>query len=150
MASTFANLIYHVVFSTKNREPMISPAIELELHAYLGGTVKSEGGVILAVGGRPDHVHLLMKLKPSRALSDMIRLVKSSSSKWMNEQNRILGRFAWQDGFGAFTVRESQARRVVAYVSDQEEHHRTLSFREELVSLLKKHGVVYEERYLLG
>jgi REP element-mobilizing transposase RayT len=148
MGSTLTNLIYHVIFSTKDREPAIIPEIRDELHRYLGGIVKGEGGVLLQIGGMPDHIHMVIKLKPIYALSEIMKKVKGSSSKWINEQNRLMDRFSWQEGYGAFTVSESQTAAVIRYVGEQENHHRTLSFKDEFLLILKRHEVEYDERYL--
>jgi len=148
MGSTLTNLIYHVIFSTKDRELIISPEIRDEIHRYMGGIVKGEGGVLLQIGGMPDHIHMVIKLKPVYALSEIMQKVKGSSSKWINEQNRLMGRFAWQEGYGAFTVSESQIPAVIRYVRQQENHHRTLSFKDEFILILKRHRMEYDERYL--
>jgi REP element-mobilizing transposase RayT len=148
MGSTLTNLIYHVVFSTKAREPMINQGIRDELYRYIGGIVKGEGGVLIQIGGMPDHMHIVLKLKPIHKLSDIMQKVKGNSSKWINEQDRLVGRFGWQDGYGAFTVSESQVPVVVRYVKEQEKHHSNLSFKEEFIRILKRHQVEYNEQYL--
>ncbi len=148
MGSTLTNLLYHVIFSTKDRKPTIIPEIRDELHRYLGGIVKGEGGVLLQIGGMPDQIHMVIKLKPVYTLSEIMQKVKGSSSKWINEQNQLTDRFSWQEGYGAFTVSESQIPAVIQYVREQENHHRTLSFKDEFVLILKRHGVKYDERYL--
>jgi REP element-mobilizing transposase RayT len=149
MATTFANLLYHVVFSTKNRLPSISAEIREPLYEYVGGIIRGEGGVLLEIGGMPDHVHLLAKLKTDMAVSLMVQKVKGKSSKWLNEGQRH-ERFEWQAGYGIFSVSASLADRVRRYIRHQEEHHRRTSFRDELISLLKRNGIAYDERYLLG
>jgi putative transposase len=148
MASTLTNLVYHIVFSTKGRVPMITSEIRNELHRYMGGIIKGEGGILLKIGGTADHVHLVVKLSPVHALSDIMRRLKSNSSKWVNEQQRLTGKFGWQGGYGAFTVSESQIAAVIRYVDDQENHHRKMSFKDELIRILKRHHVDYDERYL--
>ncbi len=148
MGSTLTNLVYHIIFSTKGRDPMIIPEIRDELHRYLGGIVKGEGGVLLQIGGMPDHIHMVIKLKPVHALSEIMQKVKGSSSKWTNEQNRLVGRFAWQEGYGAFTVSESQIPAVIRYVREQEEHHKSLSFKDEFILILERHWVKYDKQYL--
>ena len=148
MGSTLTNLAYHVIFSTKNREPLIVPQIRDELFRYMGGIVKGEGGILLQIGGMPDHVHMVIKLKPAHRLSETMQQVKGSSSKWVNEQKRLSGRFAWQTGYGAFTVSESQIPAVIQYVKEQEKHHRKRSFKDEFIQILERHGVEYDERYL--
>lgn len=148
MASTLTNLIYHVVFSTKGREPMIVPLIREELYRYIGGIVKNEGGILLQIGGMPDHLHLVIKLKPTHELSKIMQKVKGNTSKWINTQGELKDRFSWQDGYGAFSVSESQVSAVVRYVKGQEAHHRKLSFKDEFTQILERHQVEYEERYL--
>lgn len=148
MASTLTNLIYHVVFSTKGREPMIVPSVREELYRYIGGIVKNEGGISLQIGGIPDHLHLVVKLKPTHELSKVMQKIKGNSSKWVNMQRKLKNRFAWQDGYGAFTVSESQVPVVVRYVTEQETHHRKYSFKDELTQILELHHIDYEERYL--
>jgi len=150
MANTFTNLLYHIVFSTKDRIPVIHGEMRERLYEYMGGIVRGEGGVLLEIGGVPDHVHLLTKLKSDIAVAEMVRLVKSNSSKWLNESDLSSARFEWQTGYGAFSVSESQARKVRQYIRTQESHHAKVSFRDELITLLKKHGIEYDERYLLG
>jgi REP element-mobilizing transposase RayT len=149
MSSTLANLTYHIVFSTKFREPLITPELRAELYSYIGGVVRNKGGALIRIGGVADHLHLVVRLRPDIALSDLVRLVKANSSKWVNERGLTGGgRFAWQAGYGAFTVSPSQLPALIGYVERQEEHHRLRPFREELVAILEKHGVEYDERYL--
>jgi len=150
MASTFTNLLYHIVFSTKDRVPSIHESLRERLYEYMGGILRGEGGVLLEIGGIPDHVHLLVKLKSDMPVAEIVRLSKSNSSKWVNESNGSTGRFAWQTGYAAFSVSESQVARVRRYIQNQESHHAQVSFRDELITLLKKHRIEYDERYLLG
>jgi REP element-mobilizing transposase RayT len=150
MASTFTNLLFHIVFSTKDRTPSIHEGLRERLYEYMGGIIRGERGTLLEIGGVPDHVHLLAKLKSDISIAEMVRLVKSNSSKWVNESIGPIGRFEWQTGYGVFSVSESQARKVRKYIQEQESHHAKVSFRDELVTLLKKHGIEYDERYLLG
>ena len=148
MGSTLTNLIYHVVFGTKSREPLIFKEIRDELYRYMGGIIKGEGGVLIQIGGMPDHIHLVLKLRPVHRLSDIMQKVKGNSSKWINEQNRQVNKFGWQDGYGAFTVSESQVPVVVNYVKEQEKHHNNFSFQEEFIQILKRHQIEYNEQYL--
>ena len=148
MSGTYTNLLYHIVFSTKQRIPLITDSIREELYRYIGGIIRGEGGILLEIGGTADHVHLLAKLKPAAAVSDILRLVKANSSKWANERKRRLRKFGWQDGFGAFTVSESQVVGVREYIRTQETHHRGLSYHDEFRAMLERHGVEYDERYL--
>lgn len=148
MATTFTNLLYHIIFSTKERVPMIREDIRERLYEYMGGIIRGEGGVLLEIGGVPDHVHLLAKLKADKAVSDMLRLIKSNSSKWVNEERLITGHFGWQTGYAAFSVSESQVTRVRKYLQSQESHHVKVTFKEELIALLKKNRIEYDERYI--
>jgi len=148
MSGTYTNLLYHVVFSTKLRIPLITRTLRDELHRYIGGIIRGEGGVLLEVGGMPDHVHLLTKLAPTVSLPDVLRKVKANSSKWANAKSPTGRKFGWQDGYAAFSASESQVARVTQYIRDQERHHRGVEFKEELIKLLRRHRVEYDERYL--
>ncbi len=149
-ASTFANLLFHIVFSTKNRFPLIKPETREPLYQYMGGILRGEGGILLEIGGMPDHVHLLVKLKPAMAVALAVQKIKGKSSKWLNERPDSSGSFDWQDGYGAFSVSASLAEKVRRYIRNQEEHHRRVSFREELIELLERQGIPYDDQYLLG
>jgi putative transposase len=148
VASTYTNLLYHLVFSTKDRRSLITPALRAELYPYIGGIVHHERGVLLEIGGMPDHVHLVTKFRADVSVAEMLRLIKANSSKWANERRDLTDGFAWQTGYGAFSVSESQRPALRSYVQNQEEHHRRLSFKEEFRALLDKHGIAYDERYL--
>jgi len=147
MSQTLTNLLYHVVFSTKNRENIIFDELREELYPYIGGIIKNEKGCLLSVGGTNDHIHLLIKLSPVNTVSYILQQIKGSSSKWIHEkhQNRL---FSWQRGYGAFTVSESNLSNVIKYIKNQHEHHNKLTFREEYLKLLKKHNIKYDEKYL--
>jgi REP element-mobilizing transposase RayT len=147
MASTYLSLYYHLVFSTKNRAPIIDAAWRSRLHEYLGGTVRGLGGVSDGVGGVADHVHLLASFRASEPLADIVRELKKASSQWVHE---VIGvrTFAWQEGYGAFTVGASARDAVRRYIRNQEHHHRVKSFGEELIGLLDSHGVAYDPRYV--
>ena len=147
MSSTYLSLYYHLVFSTADREPSIGSEWRLRLHEYLGGTVNRLGGQSLGVGGTNDHVHLLVELKATHCLADFMRELKKASSAWVHEDMAEKG-FAWQEGYAAFTVSASAADEVRRYIENQEEHHRARSFREELVIMLQRSGVKFDERYL--
>ena len=146
MSSTYLSLHYHLVFGTKNRKPSIDIPWRSRLHEYLGGTVAA-GWLPAGVGGIADHVHLLVALKSSHCLADVMRELKKASSAWVHEE---IGQrsFAWQEGYAAFTVSATVRDAVRKYISNQEEHHRLKSFREEFVELLEKAGVEYDPRYL--
>ena len=148
MPSSYTNLLYHLVFSAKERRPLITPELSADLYPYLGGIVRQEGGMLLEVGGMPDHVHLVARFRADLAVADMMRVIKANSSKWVNERASRAVDFAWQTGYGAFTVSGSQLPVVRRYVQRQEEHHRKRTFQEEFVAFLKKHGIEYDQRYL--
>ena len=147
MPSTYLSLHYHVVFSTKDRAPLIEPSWRNRLHEYLGGTVEGLKGFPEKVDGMADHVHLLISLKATHCLADFMRELKKASSAWVHEEIGMQ-RFAWQDGYAAFTVSPSARSEVQSYIARQEVHHRNRTFREELVEFLEKAGVDYDSRYL--
>ena len=147
MASTYLSLHYHLVFGTKNREPWIAPSWRSRLHEYLGGTISGLGGFPQGVGGVADHVHLLVGLKSTHCLADVLRELKKASSLWVHEQIG-LGSFAWQEGYAAFTVSAPVRTAVQSYIAHQEGHHGTKSFREELIKMLNDAGIEYDPQYL--
>jgi REP element-mobilizing transposase RayT len=147
MASTFTNLLFHVIFSTKFRKPLVEDSVREELYCYIGGIIREQRGSLLEIGGMPDHVHILARLSPTIAISDVLKLIKANSSKWMNERGGRWKRFQWQTGYAAFSVSESRVADLRRYIQGQAEHHRTKTFREEYVAFLKKHKIDFEERY---
>ena len=147
MPSTYLSLHYHIIFSTKNREPLIATGWRNRLHEYMGGTVRSLQGIPQTIGGVDDHVHLLLGLKATHCLSDFMRDLKKRTSLWVHETIRD-PRFAWQDGYAAFSISAPSRGAIVTYITNQEEHHRTMTFREELVKFLKRAAVEYDEKYL--
>ena len=147
MGSTFFSLHYHIVFSTKERRPFIKPEWQPRLHAYLGGIIKGMNGVPEIVGGVEDHVHLLASLRPVHCIADVLRDLKKESSTWAKDNfNR---RFAWQEGYAAFTVSPTATDSVRRYIATQEAHHRKRSFVDELRELLNAAGIEFDEKYLL-
>lgn len=147
MPSPHLSLHYHLVFSTKHREPWINTGFRTELHEYLGGIVRGLEGIPLAVGGVTDHVHLLVGLRATHRLSDVMRQLKSESSRWVH-QNQRMAAFGWQEGYGAFCVGPGDLERVRSYILAQEEHHRTKTFQEEYLAMLDRAGVEYNPAYL--
>jgi REP element-mobilizing transposase RayT len=148
MSSSYCNLLYHIVFSTKDRERWMNATIRPRIHEYLGGAIRAENGIALIVNGAADHVHILAKLRQDKALSKLIGELKANSSGWISRTFPEAAGFAWQEGYGAFTVSESQAPKVRSYIERQQEHHRTVSFLEELKVILKAHGLPFDERFL--
>jgi putative transposase len=148
MSSSYCNLLYHIVFSTKRREPWLTPEIRARTHQYLGGAIRDEEGITMIINGTADHVHILAKLRQDKAISKLIGELKANSSGWISRTFEGAAGFAWQEGYGAFTVSESMAPKVRRYIERQEEHHRSVSFLEEFKVLLKAHGLPFDERYL--
>jgi putative transposase len=145
MAHTFTNLLTHIIFSTKDRVPSIDTEVKPELFAYLGGMVREVNGKAYAINGTADHVHLLINLPPTLALSDAMRVLKSNSSRWISEKWAKQRAFGWQTGYGAFSVSRSNVPAVLKYIDNQEERHKKVTFKEEFIAFLKKHGISYDE-----
>jgi putative transposase len=139
----YANLLYHIVFGTKGRAPLINRDIRPRFHQYLGGTIRGLGGIALAIGGVEDHIHILLKLKPTMQLSDFLRDLKSNSSVWAKENG--ISKFAWQRRYGAFTVSESQSSIVQNYIRNQEKHHKNFDFKNEFETLLRSNGIPIDD-----
>jgi len=148
MGDSYTNLLYHIVFSTKDRRPLITPDYEVRLYDYIGGTIRDLGGISLALNGTEDHVHLLAKLRPDRALSDVLRKLKANASGWMHRVFPRLENFTWQRGYGAFTVSQSNVREVIEYIARQKQHHKKISFRDEFIRFLIANEIKFDERYL--
>ena len=147
MGSTFFSLHYHIVFSTKERMPFIQADLRPRVHSYLGGIIRGMNGVAEIIGGVEDHVHLLASLRPVHCIADVLRDMKKDSSSWVKEN--FDSRFAWQEGYAAFTVSPSATNSVRNYIANQEEHHHKYSFVDELKELLEKAAIEYDEKYLL-
>ena len=149
MPQTFTQLHYHIVFSTKSREPLITTDIRDRVWDYLGGIVRGEGGMPILVGGMPDHVHLLATLPQTRAVADVVRQLKAVSSGWAHEH--LSGsRLWWQTGYAAFTVSHSGVEKVKRYIEQQEQRHRKESFQDEFRLFLRKHGLEPHEAHMWG
>ncbi|WP_375579894.1 IS200/IS605 family transposase [Marivirga tractuosa] len=138
----------HIIFSTKNRQPLIKKAIEPELHAYLGGICNRLECQAIKVGGYIDHIHIIYKLSKKIPLTKLMEEVKSHSSKWIKTKGNEFKNFYWQDGYGAFSVNPSQVNAVIEYIEHQHEHHQSRTFQEEYRVFLKKYKVDYDERYV--
>ena len=146
MPSTHVSLHYHIIFCTKGRRRIIAEPWRAELHAYIGGIIRDIDAVARSIGGPGDHVHVLLGLKATHTLADVVRQMTRGSSAWIHQHG--VGKFAWQEGYGAFTVSPSQLSRVQQYIANQMEHHRKKTFEEEYLDLLRLSGVEYDERYL--
>ncbi len=147
MGQSLTNLLTHVIFSTKDRAPFLQPASAPRIHAYLGGIVRHAECIPIEIGGISDHVHMLVAVHPTVAVAKLLALVKANSSTWIHEELRI-DSFAWQIGYAAFSVSESNVRAVRQYIQNQEEHHRRRGFQEELTEFLEKNGVAFDPRYV--
>ena len=146
--STFTNLLYHAIYSTKYRKPTIRTQWQDDLYGYIGGIVRDQKGTLLKCGGVDDHVHLLVKLSPTIAISDVLRKIKANSSKWINERQDVTQKFEWQSGYGAFSVSESQVPAVSQYIANQDEHHRKKTFEDEFLAILARHNIEIDMRYV--
>ncbi len=148
MPQSLSRLLVHLVFSTKNREPVLTHEIQRELHPYLAGVLNGIDCPSFQVGGVEDHVHLFFGLARTRCISDVVEAVKTSSSKWLKTKGPFLANFHWQAGYGAFSVSQSDAEAVILYVRDQARHHQKMTFQEEYRKLLERYQVAYDERYV--
>lgn len=147
MANTYTQISIHAIFAVKGRENIITRNWRDDLHKYIAGIIRKES-TILAVGVWKDHVHIFAGIPPIIAVADFVQKVKSNSSKWINEQKLVKGKFQWQEGYGAFSYSRSQRDDVINYIMCQEEHHKIRSFQEEYIDFLKKFDVEYNEEYL--
>ena len=150
MANTYTALHYHLIFSTKNREEWILPQVENQVWAYLGAIARNNKMTALSVGGIENHVHLLVTIPPIIAVSKALQLLKGGTSKWIHDTFPKLRSFAWQDGYGAFTVSKSQIIGTMQYIQGQRDHHQKKSFQEEYLAFLRKNEIEFDERYLWG
>jgi REP element-mobilizing transposase RayT len=148
MSKAYTNLIYHFVFSTKDRRPIITADRQERLYEYIGGIIRNRGGIPLGINGVDDHVHVLSKSRPDKAVSDVLRDLKANSSGWMHDVFPDVAHFAWQRGYGAFSVSASQIEVVQRYIANQKVHHARQSFEDEFIALLRKNGVDFDEKYL--
>jgi REP element-mobilizing transposase RayT len=148
MPQSLSRMLAHLVFSTKHREPWITPAVRVGLHSYLGGVLKNCDCPPIRVGGVADHVHLFFGMSRTLSTAQVVEKVKVASSKWIKEQGPEFSAFHWQSGYGIFSVSQSETGRVEQYVATQEDHHRVITFQEEYRQFLARHGVEYDERYV--
>ncbi len=148
MPQSFSAVYLHIIFSTKERQPLITPDLAPRLYEYLGGVVRGNGCCLTTSGGVADHVHLLVTIDRVITIADLVRELKAASSRWIHDTFPQLGGFAWQSGYGAFSVSVSQIEVVKAYIARQAEHHKTVTFQDEYRVFLKKHGLEWDERYV--
>ena len=148
MSQSLASILIHLVFSTKNREPLIVPHIETELYTYMGGVFRELKCPLLERNGTEDHVHLFFRLARTITIADLVEEIKKSSSKWIKTQGEEFQGFYWQNGYGAFSIGESGVQRLRQYIANQKAHHRVHSFQDEYRRFLKKYQIEFDERYV--
>lgn len=148
MAGTFSQIYIQIVFAVQNREAMIAASWEEQLYKYITGIVRNKGQKMLAINGMPDHIHLFIGMKPACCLSDLVREVKKSSNEFITEKNFTKFKFNWQEGYGAFSYSHSQIDNVIKYITNQKEHHKRQTFREEYLDFLKKFEIEFKDEYL--
>lgn len=148
MADTFSQIYIHLVFSVKGRQNVIHKTWREELFKYVSGIINGRDQKLFAIGGMPDHIHILISLRPNCMVSELVNSVKTNSSKWINSRGFVKGKFFWQEGYGAFSYSQSQLDLVIQYINNQEQHHQRKSFKEEYIELLQRFNVTFEEKYL--
>lgn len=148
MGQTLTNITIHIIFSTKDRVPFINQEIKKDLLAYLGGIIKKLNANPLIINGMSDHMHILTEIPPTLSVSELMRVVKTNSSRWIHQNYNSGKDFAWQDGYAAFSVSKSAIQTVISYIENQEKHHQNKSFQNEFIAFLKKYNVPYDEKYI--
>ncbi len=148
MAGTFSQIYIQIVFAVRSRNSLIHSTWEEELYKYISGICKNKGQKLLAINGMPDHIHILIGLKPSSCLSDLVREIKKSSNDFINEKRFTSSKFQWQEGYGAFSYSHSALDNVIGYINSQKEHHQKHTFKEEYISFLKKFEIAFKDEYL--
>jgi REP element-mobilizing transposase RayT len=149
MGHSYCSSLYHCIFSTKERRKIITPEVRDRLWAYIGGVARKHGMTALAVGGTDDHAHLLIMIPATATVATAMRDIKSGSARWMHETCAIT-QFAWQEGYGAFSIGHSQIEATIRYIAAQEGHHRKRDFQAEFLTILRKHHMEYEPQYVWG
>jgi REP element-mobilizing transposase RayT len=148
MANTYTQLYVHIIFSPRGRQNLVHTRIKTKVYKYIAGIIKKKGQKLIIINGMPDHIHIFISFSPDIALSDLIGVIKTGSSNFINDNKLVSGHFSWQRGFGAFTYSKSQAQNVINYIKDQEKHHGRKTFKEEYIELLQKFDIDYKEEYL--
>jgi REP element-mobilizing transposase RayT len=148
MPGTFSQIYIQIVFAVKGRNNMILPLFEEEVYKYISGVVTGKEQKSLAVNGMPDHIHVLVGLRPAMSISDLVRDIKNNSTNFINQKNWLKNKFSWQEGYGAFSYSESNYGKVIDYIKNQKQHHKKQTFRQEYISFLKKCNVPFDEKYL--
>lgn len=148
MANTYTQIHIQTIFAVQNRQSLIRNHWKGELYKYITGIIQSNEHKVLQINGMPDHIHILLGMRPTQSLSDLMKQVKQDSSKWINNKRFINGRFSWQSGYGAFSYSKLELPVVIKYIQNQEEHHKTVTFQEEYLSLLKVRNVEFDNRFI--
>lgn len=148
MANTYTQIHIHFIFVVKYRQGLIQDFWKSNLYKYITGIVQNFGHKLIIINGMPDHVHMLVGLRPNQSISDLMKTVKQHSSKWINDQKLVRGRFEWQEGYAAFSYSKSDLKNVIRYIENQEVHHQKKTFSQEYKDLLKKFEVDYDEKYV--
>ena len=148
MANTFSQIYIQTVFAVSGRLTLITQDFKEELHKYISGIVRKQNQKLIRINGMSDHLHILIGLKPSKALSDLVRDIKADSSDWVNRQKLSRGKFSWQEGFGAFSYGHSQLNTIIRYIENQEQHHQRRTFKKEYLTLLRKFEIEFKEEYV--
>ncbi|MEZ0487532.1 IS200/IS605 family transposase [Fibrella aquatica] len=148
MPNTYTQIHIQLVFAVKHRAAVIGPTWKYELYNYMTGIIQNHNHKLIAINGLPDHVHILIGMRPTQSLSNLMQQLKQDSSKWINEKQRTSGRFAWQEGYGAFSYGKSQLPAVIQYIDQQKEHHKTRTFLDEYRRFLDVFGIEYDEQFL--
>src|SRR5687767_3776890 len=145
---TYSQIHLQFVFAVKYRSASIHPSWKVELYKYITGIIQNNGHKMLCINGMPDHIHILVGMRTNQAISELLREIKSNSSKWINERRLVVGKFEWQEGYGAFSYGKSQIKYVINYIQNQELHHKTIPFKAEYTSFLKEHEIEFDEKYI--
>jgi len=148
MANTFSQIYIQTVFAVSSRESLIKSAFQEDLYKYITGIIKNQGQKLISINGMPDHVHILVGLKPAIALADLVRDIKADSTTHINKQRWVHGRFSWQEGYGAFSYGHSQLDTIIRYIQNQQKHHERQSFKTEYLTLLRKFDIAFEDKYV--
>lgn len=148
VANTFSQIHIQTVFAVENRQSLIKPDFKEDLHKYITGIVRNQDQKLIAIDSMPDHLHILIGLKPAMALADLVREIKSDSTNFINEQKLVRGRFNWQEGYGAFSYGHSQLNTIIRYIQNQEKHHERKSFKDEYMTFLRKFDIAFDDEYV--
>jgi REP element-mobilizing transposase RayT len=148
MANTFSQIYIQTVFAVNGRLSLIRPEFKEEIYKYITGIVRNQGQKLIAINGMQNHVHILIGLKPSMALANLVREIKADSSNFVNEKRFVRGKFSWQEGYGAFSYGHSQLDTIIRYIQNQEQHHKRSSFKNEYLTLLREFDIAFEEKYV--